>query len=55
VLYHLLPANLGQAYRQLSGFGFIVLYMLMFTGALTVIEVPVIAITKLLLLPGMLV
>ena len=34
VLYHLLPANLGSAYRQLSSFGFIILYALIFTGAL---------------------
>jgi Zn-dependent protease len=55
VLYHLLPANLGQAYRQLSSFGFIILYMLMFTGALSVIEIPVIAITRMLLYPASLV
>ena len=34
VLYHLLPANLGSAYRQLSSFGFIILYALILTGAL---------------------
>jgi Zn-dependent protease len=34
VLYHLLPANLASAYRQLSSFGFIVLYVLIWAGAL---------------------
>ena len=52
VLYHLLPASLGQAYRQLQGYGFLVLYALMFTGALGVIAIPVEVITRWLLLPG---
>jgi Zn-dependent protease len=52
VLYHLLPTNLAQAYRQLYPFGFVILYGLMFTGALNVIAVPVVAITRLLLYPG---
>lgn len=34
VLYHLLPANLGAAYRELSRYGFVLLYLLIFTGAL---------------------
>lgn len=55
VLYHLLPANLGQAYRQLQGYGFLILYALMFTGALRVIAIPVVAITDVLLWPASLV
>jgi Zn-dependent protease len=50
VLYHLLPANWGRAYRQLANYGFIVLYALMFTGVLRVIAIPVIAITRMLIL-----
>jgi Zn-dependent protease len=35
VLYHLLPANLAHAYRQLFPYGMFILYALLFTGALT--------------------
>jgi Zn-dependent protease len=53
VMNHLLPANLAQAYRQLSSYGFIVLYLLLFSGALDVIFIPVAAITR-ILAPGFL-
>ncbi|HEX8903216.1 MAG TPA: site-2 protease family protein [Longimicrobiaceae bacterium] len=52
VLYHLLPANLGSAYRQLSSFGFIILYALIFTGALNRLFTAVMPIGALFLLPG---
>jgi Zn-dependent protease len=34
ILYHFLPVNLGQAYRQLFPYGMFVLYILLFIGAL---------------------
>jgi Zn-dependent protease len=55
VMNHLLPANLAHAYRQLYPYGFVILYLLMFSGALNVIAVPVVAVTRLLLTPGSLV
>lgn len=35
VLYHFLPVNLAHAYRQLFPYGFFVLYILLFVGALS--------------------
>jgi len=52
VLYHLLPANLGTAYRQLGSFGFIILYALIFTGALNKLFAVTWPIGALFLLPG---
>ena len=34
ILYHFLPVNLGQAYRQLFPYGMFILYILLFVGAL---------------------
>ncbi|HSU12461.1 site-2 protease family protein [Longimicrobium sp.] len=52
VLYHLLPANLGSAYRQLSSFGFIILYALIFTGALNRLFLVARPLGDLFLVPG---
>ena len=53
VLYHLLPANLGAAYRQLSRFGFVILYLLVFTGALNRLFALVYPAARWFLLPGL--
>lgn len=34
ILYHFLPVNLGQAYRQIFPYGMFILYILLFVGAL---------------------
>jgi Zn-dependent protease len=34
VVYHILPASLARAYRQLTPYGMIILYILLLTGAL---------------------
>ena len=52
VLYHLLPANLGAAYRQLSAYGFVILYVLIFTRALNTLFAAVVSVAELFLLPG---
>lgn len=52
VLYHLLPANLAHAYRQLYPYGFIVLYMLLFLHVLDVLVIPADYVTWLLLWPA---
>ncbi len=41
VLYGLLPANAAAAFQRMGSYGFIVLYALMFTGALRFILIPV--------------
>jgi Zn-dependent protease len=41
VLYHLLPGNLADAYRKLFPYGFLILMLLLMTGALSVIMMPV--------------
>jgi Zn-dependent protease len=40
VLYHLLPYNAAQTFDQLRPYGFILLYLLMLTGALSYIFAP---------------
>jgi Zn-dependent protease len=55
VLYHLLPANLAHAYRQLFPYGFVVLYMLLLLGVLNVIYRPALFVIHLFLLPASLV
>ena len=40
VLYHLLPYNAAQVYDQLRPYGFILLYVLLFTGGLGYIFAP---------------
>ncbi|HEX6746439.1 MAG TPA: site-2 protease family protein [Longimicrobium sp.] len=55
VLYHLLPANLGSAYRQLSSFGFVILYALIFTGALNRLFYAVADVPRWFLVPGLMV
>ena len=52
VLYHLLPTNLAHAYRQLYPYGFVLLYVLLFTGVIDVIFVPVAKLLPWFLLPG---
>lgn len=52
VLYHLLPANLGNAYRQMASFGFIILYALIFTGALSRLFELTLPLGDLFLIPG---
>jgi Zn-dependent protease len=52
VLYHLLPANLGRAYRQLSPYGFVILYALVFTGVLSVMYDRLAPLSDIFLLPG---
>jgi Zn-dependent protease len=37
VLYHLLPTSLAHAYRQIYPYGFVILYVLLFTGLLDVV------------------
>ena len=41
VLYHLLPGNLADAYRKLFPYGFLILMLLLMTGALSAIMMPV--------------
>ena len=41
VLYHLLPGNLADAYRKLFPYGFLILMLLVMTGALSAIMMPV--------------
>jgi len=55
VMYHLLPANLAHAYRQLFPYGFIILYMLLFLRVLDVIQRPAWFFTDLFLWPASLV
>jgi Zn-dependent protease len=55
VLYHLLPANLAHAYRQLYPFGFVILYMLLLLHVLDKVAIPAMFITNLLLWPATLV
>lgn len=40
ILYGLLPANAAAAFQRMSSYGFIILYALMFTGALRFILIP---------------
>jgi len=55
VMYHLLPANLAHAYRQLFPYGFVILYMLLFLRVLNAIYIPADALTRLFLWPAKLV
>jgi Zn-dependent protease len=41
VLYHLLPGNLADAYRKLFPYGFLLLMLLLMTGMLSVMMMPV--------------
>lgn len=52
VLYHLLPANLAHAYRQLFPYGMFILYALLFTGALGPMWNLAGTVHDLLLIPG---
>jgi Zn-dependent protease len=40
ILYGLLPANAAAAFQRMGSYGFIILYALMFTGALRFILIP---------------
>jgi Zn-dependent protease len=53
VLYHLLPANLAHAYRQVYPYGFIILYLLLILGALNKLAVPALWVSRLLLWPAL--
>ncbi len=55
VLYHLLPANLAHAYRQLYPFGFVILYMLLLLHVLDRVQIPAFAVARFLLWPASLV
>jgi Zn-dependent protease len=55
VLYHLLPANIAHAYRQLYPYGFIILYMLLILQVLDRLAIPAMAVARLLLWPASLV
>lgn len=52
VLYHLLPANIAHAYRQLYPYGFIILYALLLLKVLRAIEAPALAVARVLLWPA---
>ncbi len=41
VLYHLLPTGLADAYRKLFPYGFMILILLVMTGAISAIMMPI--------------
>lgn len=55
VLYHLLPANIAHAYRQLYPYGFVILYMLLILQVLDRLAIPAMAVARVLLWPASLV
>ena len=55
VLYHLLPANLAHAYRQLAPFGILILYVLLLLHLLDKVAIPANWVTDRLLYPATLV
>ncbi|HYH80436.1 MAG TPA: site-2 protease family protein [Longimicrobium sp.] len=55
VLYHLLPANLAHAYRQLYPYGFVILYALLILRVLNAVQAPASAVARFLLWPTTLV
>ena len=52
VLYHLLPTSLAQAYRQIYPYGFVILYALLFTGALGAVLDLFMPVVRVFLAPG---